>query len=54
MCRQRSGVARMTDNPNTLEMIIHFLEVLVALRSAREVLNRKLPVPLSSEMFSAA
>ncbi|MNR31837.1 hypothetical protein D3C85_1493760 [compost metagenome] len=29
MCRQRGRVTWMSDNPNTLEMIIHFLEVLV-------------------------
>jgi hypothetical protein len=29
MCGQRGGVTRMTDNTNTLEMILHFLVVLV-------------------------
>jgi molecular chaperone GrpE len=52
MCRQRSGVARMTDNPNTLEMIIHFLEVLVRMNDdnvACSLESRKL-IPIISEV----
>lgn len=52
MCRQCSGVTWMSHNANTLEMIVHFLEVLVAkiddnVSASLETLNL---IPIISEV----